>query len=273
MELDIYSLGLMAVGLLIAGSVAGILAGLLGVGGGIIIVPVLLEFFAVTGVDPAVRTHLAVGTSLATIIATSISSIRSHHKRGGVDWSLWRLLAPSVAIGVILGTLTASQSPGSVLALTFAAVALAAAGYLLLFPEGIAQGDRKPGGPIIGGCGVAIGALSTMIGIGGGTMTVPTLVFFGTPVRRAIGTSAAVGLIIAVIGCVGFIVAGFGKDGLPPLSFGYVSLIGCAAIVPTTVVTAPIGAWLAHRLSPILVKRLFAAFLTVAALRLIATNI
>ncbi len=273
MEFDIFSLGLMIVGLLIAGSVAGILAGLLGVGGGIIVVPVLLEFFTITNVDPAVRTHLAVGTSLATIIATSISSIRSHHKRGGVDWPLWRLLAPSIAIGVIVGTLTASRSPGSVLALTFAAVALAAAAYLVLFPEGIAQGERKPRGPVMGACGVAIGALSTMIGIGGGTMTVPTLVFFGTPVRTAIGTSAAVGLIIAVIGCVGFVVAGLGKAGLPPFSLGYVSLLGFAAIVPTTVATAPVGAWLAHRLSPVLVKRLFAAFLTIAALRLISANL
>jgi len=273
MELDIASLALMGAGLLVAGSVAGVLAGLLGVGGGIIIVPVLLELLTLTDVDPEVRTHVAVGTSLATIIATSISSIRSHHKRGSVDWSLWRLLGPSVAVGVVIGTLTASRSPGSVLALTFAGVALAAAVYLTLFPEGISQGERRPAGPVVGGCGVLIGALSTMIGIGGGTMTVPTLVFFGTPVRRAIGTSAAVGLIIAIIGCVGFIVAGYGKPGLPPLSIGYVSLIGCAAIVPMTVLTAPIGAWLAHRLSPLLVKRLFAGFLVIAAIRLITANI
>lgn len=273
MELDFASLALLGIGLLVAGAVAGVLAGLLGVGGGIIIVPVLLELFAITGVDVAVRTHLAVGTSLATIIATSISSIRSHHKRGSVDWSLWRLLGPSVAVGVVLGTLTASQSPGSVLALTFAGVALAAAAYLILFPDGISQGERRPGGPVISTCGVLIGALSTMIGIGGGTMTVPTLVFFGTPVRRAIGTSAAVGLIIALIGCVGFVVAGYNKPGLPPLSLGYVSLVGFAAIVPMTVLTAPIGAWLAHRLSPILVKRLFAGFLVIAAIRLISANI
>ena len=256
-----------------AGAFAGVLAGLLGVGGGIIIVPVMLEFFAFTSVDPAVRMHLAVGTSLATIIATSLSSIRSHSRRGSVDWALWRLFGPSVALGVVIGTFIASQAPGRVLALTFAVVAVIAAAYLTFFPDGPARGQRRPLWPVVGGCGAVIGAVSTMIGIGGGTMTVPVLVLFGAEIRRAIGTSAAVGLIIAVIGCLGFIAAGFGRSDLPPFSLGYVNLIGFAAIVPMTVLMAPVGAWLAHRLPPTLVKRFFAAFLVVAAIRLVFTSL
>lgn len=273
MDLDFQTLAPLALSLAAAGAFAGVLAGMLGVGGGIIIVPVMLEFFAFTSVEPEVRMHLAVGTSLATIIATSLSSIRSHHKRGGVDWSLWRLFGPSVAVGVLLGTAIAAYSPGKVLALTFSCVALVAAAYLTFFPEGPPQGERRPPKTVVGFCGIIIGAVSTMIGIGGGTLTVPTFVLFGTPIRRAIGTSSAVGLIIAVIGCTGFVITGYGRPDLPPLSLGYVSLVGFAAIVPMTVLMAPVGAWLAHRLPPVLVKRFFAVFLVVAAVRLFLANI
>ncbi|MEM8916972.1 MAG: sulfite exporter TauE/SafE family protein [Pseudomonadota bacterium] len=273
MEFDLQSIGLMALILIAAGAVAGLLAGLLGIGGGVVIVPVLIEFFALAGVQEDVRMHLAVGTSLATIVATSMSSIRSHHKRDGVDWPLWRLLGPSIAVGVVIGTLLASQSPGRVLALTFAVVALASAVYLIIFPDGVRQGQMRPGLPIVGGSGIIIGAVSTMIGIGGGTMSVPTLVMFGTPIRRAIGTSAALGLIIAVFGCVGFMIAGYGDPRLPPLSLGYVSLLGFAALVPMTVAMAPLGARLAHSLPPMLIKRLFAGFLIIAAVRLLVSNL
>lgn len=263
----------LALSLAVAGAIAGVIAGLLGVGGGIIIVPVMLEFLAFASVAPEAQMHIAVGTSLATIVATSISSTRSHHKRGGVDWALWRLFGPSVAVGVLIGTAIASHSPGKVLALTFAVVALAAAGYMTFFPGGPQQGDIKPPKLVVSVCGAFVGAISTMIGIGGGTLTVPTFVLFGTPIQRAIGTSAAVGLIIAVIGCAGFIYTGYGRSDLPPFSLGYVNLTGLAAIIPTTVLMAPVGAWLAHKLPPLLVKRFFAAFLVVAAVRLILKSL
>ena len=254
--------------LLIVGVLAGLLAGLLGVGGGIIIVPALFQLFTVLDVDPAVRMHLAVGTSLSTIIVTSISSLRSHNKRGSVDWQLLRILGPGVAIGVILGTVIAGVVSGAALTGLFAVVALAVSFYMAFAPEDFRLADALPGGAPLGGIGGSIGAISAMVGIGGGTMTVPTLVMCNYPIRQAVGTSAAVGLIIAVPGTIGFIIGGLGAASLPPLSLGYVSLIGFLILVPMTALAAPWGAKLAHAIKPRVLRLCFAGFLFVTSIRM-----
>lgn len=254
--------------LLIVGVFAGLLAGLLGVGGGIIIVPALFQLFTVLDIDPAVRMHLAVGTSLSTIIVTSISSLRAHNRKGSVDWELLKRLGPGVAIGVIAGTVIAGLVSGEVLTAVFATLALLVAVYMAFAPEELRLAETLPTGATRFTVGGGIGAVSAMMGIGGGTLTVPTLVVCNYPIRQAVGTSAAVGLIIAVPGTIGFIVAGLGTEALPPLSLGYVSLLGFAILVPMTALAAPWGAKLAHAIRPRLLRLAFAAFLAVTSIRL-----
>ena len=257
--------------LLIVGVFAGLLAGLLGVGGGIIIVPALFQLFTVMDVDPAVRMHLAVGTSLSTIIVTSISSLRAHNRKGAVDWGLLRSLGPGVAVGVIAGTVIAGVVSGAVLTAVFATLALLVAVYMAFAPEDLRLAEALPSGATRFGLGGGIGGFSAMMGIGGGTLTVPSLVVCNYPIRQAVGTSAAVGLIIAVPGTIGFMISGFGAEGLPPLSLGYVSLLGFVVLVPMTALAAPWGAKLAHAIRPRLLRLCFAAFLAITSVRLFAS--
>lgn len=250
-----------------AGVVAGILAGALGVGGGIVIVPALSTLFLFLNVPEAVLMQLAVGTSLATIMATSISSMRAHYKRGSLDVGLLKSWVPGVAVGVVLGAAIARYVHGDVLAGVFAVVALAAAGHLMFTPEGAKLADGLPKNPARAGIGGVIGLVSSLMGIGGGTMSVPVMTLCGIPVRTAVGTSSGIGLVIAVFGTAGFIWAGWGQPGLPAFSLGFVNVLGFIVIVPMTVLTAPLGARLVHALSPVLVKRFFAVFLTVTAVK------
>ncbi len=265
---DPASLALLAGALLLSGAVAGLVAGLLGVGGGIVIVPVLFQLFSVLGFDEAVRMHLAVGTSLSTIVATSIVSMRSHARRGGVDWELFRRWAPAIAVGVIGGTLIAAVVRGTALSAVFATVALVVAGYMSLAPDSLRLTDRLPGGAVLAAIGAAIGGISAMMGIGGGTLTVPTLVLCNYPIRRAVGTAAAVGLLIGVPGTIGFVASGWGEPDLPPLSLGYVSVLGFAVLTPATVLCAPYGAKLAHSIKPRTLRLAFAAFLLATSVKM-----
>jgi uncharacterized membrane protein YfcA len=268
MPADIASIIFLVAALTAAGAFAGLLAGLLGVGGGIVIVPALFHLFSLLEVAEAVKMHLAVGTSLATIIATSLSSIRAHAKRGAVDWSILKGWGPWIAVGVAAGTAIAASVSGDALSAVFAAVALIVAVYMAFAPDGLRLASQPPRGPARAGIAGLIGAISAMMGIGGGTLTVPTLVLSSVPVHRAVGTAAAVGLIIAVPGAIGFIIAGWGAAGLPWGSLGYVSVLGFAVIVPTTVAVAPLGARLAHAIDKVLLRRLFALFLAITALRM-----
>jgi uncharacterized membrane protein YfcA len=253
------------------GACAGVIAGLLGVGGGIVIVPVLFLFMDVMGVDPAVRMHVAAGTSLAIIIPTAIRSARAHLRHGAVDVPLLRSLGPWLFAGVVCGAALAGVVSGVVLTAVFAGVALVVAVNLVLQRDGrawIAGGlPGTLGRALLGG---VIGALSTMMGIGGGTLTVPTLAAFGYPVHRAVGTAAAVGAIIAIPGTIGFVIAGIGEPMRPPLSLGYVNLLGLALIFPMSMLLAPLGAKLAHKLPPRLLRLAFATFLTASAVRMLA---
>lgn len=261
---------LMVVALVFTGVVAGTLAGLLGVGGGIVIVPVLYHVFSVLEVDPSVRVHLAVGTSLATIIPTSIRSMMSHHKNGAVDFSLMKRWAIPLLIGVFIGTGVATQVKAATLALVFASVASIVALHMAIGRESWRLTNDIPGG--VGGSLIpaGIGGFSAIMGIGGGTLSVPILTLLNYPIHRAVGTAAGFGLLIGVPGTIGFLWSGLGAEGLPPWpwTLGYVSVFGFVLIVPATVMSAPWGAWLAHRMSRTLLRRMFALFLAITALRM-----
>lgn len=260
-----------AAGLLVAGAVAGVLAGLLGVGGGIVVVPVLFHVFTALGIPEAVKMHLAVGTSLATIIPTSIVSARAHRKRGGVDVALLRLWGPWVLLGVLGGATLANAAKGATLTAVFAVVALAVAANMAFRPEGRALAAGLPGASAQRAIAVVIGGFSALMGIGGGTLGVPVLSAFGYPIRRAVGTAAAIGLIVSVPGAAGFVWAGLGAPGLPPGSLGYVNLVGVALIVPTTMLAAPLGAHLAHSIGTAGLRKAFALFLFLTSLRMLAS--
>lgn len=254
--------------MLATGCLAGVLAGLFGIGGGIVIVPMLEAVLGFLDVDPAIRMHVAVATSLATIIPTSVSSARAHHQRGAVDVDVVRRWAVFVLIGALLGAWIASQVHSNVLAMIFAALALLVAIKMVLFPESRNLTEAVPRAPWVPAIPTAIGCLSSMMGIGGGTFSVMTLTMFNEPIHRAVGTAALFGLVISLPGTIGFIVAGYGDVRLPPGSLGYVSLIGFALIAPATVLTAPIGAKIAHAFSARRLAILFGLFLVIASVRL-----
>lgn len=259
---------LFAAGLLATGIVAGLIAGLLGVGGGIVIVPVLFHVFTMLGIDESVRMHLAVGTSLATIIPTSIRSVRAHHKKGAVDWSIIKAWALPMLIGVAVGTALAAYVTGTALTAVFASVALLVAFNMAFGREEWRLGSQLPGKAAQGSIASVIGGLSAMMGIGGGTFGVSVMTLYGRPIHQAVATSAGLGLLISVPGTIGFIIGGWNAEGLPPASVGYVNLIGFALIVPATILAAPWGANLAHAISRVTLARAFACFLLITSLRM-----
>ncbi|MEI6557309.1 MAG: sulfite exporter TauE/SafE family protein [Rhodospirillaceae bacterium] len=258
----------LAAALVAAGLAAGLIAGLLGVGGGIVIVPVLFQLFTMLGIDPAVTMHLAVGTSLASIVPTSISAVRIHVRRDAVDFALLRLWGPGVVTGVFAGSALASVARGSLLTGVFGTVAMLVALYMLLVPDGARLRDALPGAWTQRLIAALIGCFSATMGIGGGTLTVPSLVLCRYPIRRAVATSSAVGMMIAIPGTLGFMIAGWDVPGRPPLSLGFVSLLGLGLTAPTAMLTAPFGSRLAHVLDPVLLRRAFALFLMLTASRM-----
>ncbi|MCJ7592756.1 MAG: sulfite exporter TauE/SafE family protein [Woeseiaceae bacterium] len=259
---------LLGAAMLATGCVAGVMAGLFGIGGGIVIVPVLELTLGFVGVDPAIRMHVAVATSLATIIPTSIASARAHHQRQAVDMEIVKRWAIFVLAGALVGAWIAAQVHSRVLAMIFATLALLIALKMLLLPESRNLTADVPRGPAIFVIPAMIGCLSSMMGIGGGTFSVMTLTLFNQPIHRAVGTAALFGLVISLPGTIGFIATGWGDARLPPGSLGYVSLIGFALIAPATILTAPIGAKIAHSFSEKKLSMLFGVFLMIAATRL-----
>ena len=255
--------------MLLTGAVGGVLAGLLGVGGGIVIVPVLDLVLASIGVDPSVRMHVAVATSLATIIPTAISSSRAHHAKGAVDMAQLKRWSIAIFLGAIVGVLIASRVTGDVLSAVFGVIALLVAIKMLLPMEGKHIAQTIPGGP--GGqlLPFAIGGLSSMMGIGGGTLSVPIMTLFNFPIHRAVGTAALFGLLISVPATIAFVITGWNVPGLPTGSLGYVNLIGLAIIAPVSFFAAPWGARLAHSLSKRHLSILFGLFLAVVSARML----
>ncbi len=258
----------LAVAMALTGLVSGTLAGLLGVGGGIVIVPVLFNIFPFFGIPEAVQMKLAVGTSLATIIPTSIQSARKHFTKGTMDVPLLKSLSPSIGFGVLIGTILAVWLRGQALTLVFAVIAIAVAINMGFTAVEWRIRERFPHGPLRHALGTFIGTVSAMMGIGGGTVGVPILSMFGAPIRGAVATASAFGIIISVPATIGFIWAGWGNELLPPASLGYVNLIGFALIVPSSMIAAPWGVHLAHTIPPLLLKRCFAVFLGITSLRM-----
>ncbi len=269
--LDPTTLLVFVAALLGAGAVAGVLAGLLGIGGGIVIVPVLYQVFAALGIDEAVRMHAAVGTSLATILPTGLSSARAHWRRGAIDPAVLRAWGPWVALGVLIGTGLATVADGRVLTGLFALVSFSMAIRLFTGSEDKAVRDTLPPTPWSQVIATSIGGISAMLGIGGGTFSVPAQVMCGATIRRAVGTAAAIGLIIAVPGAIGFAVTGSDVSGRPPLSVGYVNLLALACIVPASVAAAPLGARIAHSIDGGLLRKGFALFLLIVCGRMVAS--
>jgi uncharacterized membrane protein YfcA len=251
------------------GMVAGLLAGLLGVGGGIVIVPVFFWGLGIVGLIPDIASHLAVGTSLATIIPTSISSMRAHNRKGNVDLTLLKRWAVTIFIGAALGGIAARFIPGQALRSVFGIVALLVAINMAL-PKQFTIADAPPVSKWINGIiSTVVGFLSSLMGIGGGTLSVPILAAFNTPVHKAVGTASALGLLIAIPGTIGFIWAGWGHPDLPPFSLGYVSVPAVIIIAPFSFLFAPLGARIAHALNPRPLKLTFAVFLAITALRML----
>ncbi|WP_245903149.1 sulfite exporter TauE/SafE family protein [Humitalea rosea] len=261
----------LAAAMALTGLLSGTLAGLLGVGGGIVIVPVLFLVFPLFSVPEAIQMKLAVGTSLATIIPTSIQSARKHRAKGTMDVVLLRQLWPSILVGVAVGTLAAIFVRGPVLTAVFAVVSLLVAANMGFSGVDFRLRDRFPAEPLRSLIGGLIGTVSAMMGIGGGTVGVPILSMFGAPIRAAVATASVFGIIISIPASIGLIYAGLGNPLLPPFSFGYVNLIGFALIVPSSMLATPWGVHLAHTIPPLALKRAFAIFLAITATRMIYT--
>ncbi|WP_152227094.1 sulfite exporter TauE/SafE family protein [Pseudomonas sp. SCB32] len=245
---------------LVLGACAGVLAGLFGVGGGLIIVPVLVFSFSAHGFSADVLTQMAVGTSLATIIFTSVNSIREHHLRGAVRWTVFLWMAVGIVLGSALGALTASKIQGPVLQKIIGVFAILVSIQMALGlqPKG---GRELPGRFGLGVAGGVIGWASAIFGIGGGSLTVPFLSWRGVSMQQAVATSSACGLPIAIAGAISFIVVGWHNPRLPEMSIGFVYLPALVGIALTSMFFARIGARLAHRLPAKVLKRLFALLL------------
>ncbi len=271
MDLSWSELALYAAALLVTGVVAGFIAGLLGVGGGIVIVPVLYLLFTALGVDENIRMQVATGTSLSTIVFTSWSSLRAHSKRGATDWDLFRSWAPGIVAGVLLGTVVAAVVPGKSLTGFFGVVALLVAGWMAFSPDKLQLFSGLPRGIAKYITTAAIGVVSALMGIGGGTLSVPTMTLSGYPIHRAVGTASAIGFLIGVPGTLGMIVGGWGRAGLPPFSLGYVNLLGLALILPASMLMAPWGARAAHALPVRGLKIAFAVFLVATSIKMLSS--
>lgn len=249
------------------GLASGFVAGLLGVGGGLVLVPALLWLFVAQGVDAAWPMHLALGTSLAVIVFTALSSLRAHHAHGGVRWPIVARMAPGVVLGTLAGALLAPNLPDGVLRGFFACFLVLVATQMAF---GLAPHSQRPlpGRLSLASAGAGIGLVSSWVGIAGGTMTVPFLAWRGVRLPEAIGTSAAVGMPIALAGAAGYALAGLGKPGLPAHTLGFIHWPAVLAIAPATLLSAPWGARMAHSLPVHLLKRLFAVVLYLVGLRM-----
>lgn len=258
------------VALVATGVFAGILAGLLGVGGGIVIVPVLFFLFQGFGVSPESAMLVATATSLATIVPTSISSIRSHNQKGNVDFDLLKRWAAFILIGVLVGSWLVTRVDGNWLTALFGVVATLSALNMLFRTGKSALFQKLPGKTGQTAMGTSIGFFSSMVGIGGGTISVPLLTLYNYPAHKAVGTAAAIGLIISLPGALTMLVLGSTPADAPAGTFGLINLIGFLCIVPLTVLFAPVGASLAAKLDAAKLKKVFAVVLLITGLRMLA---
>lgn len=238
------------------GCLAGFAAGLLGIGGGVLLVPMLVLAFNAQGFPPVHVLHVALGTAMATIVFTSLSSVRAHHGFGAVDWHAAKAIAPGILVGAFVAALGAGLIPTRPLAVLFTSLLFYAATQMF-FDMRPKRTRPLPGKPGLFLAGSIIGGVSSLLSAGGAFLSIPFLAWCGVPLRRAVGTAAAIGFPIAVAGSAGYIVQGLRAEGLPDASFGYVYVPALVLIVATSMLCAPLGARLAHRLP---VKRLRVAF-------------
>lgn len=238
---------LFAVALVGAGVIAGLLAGLFGIGGGAVLVPVFYQTYGLLGIDEAVRMHVSVGTSLAIIIPTSMRSFWAHYQKGAVDMALLKAFVLPVLAGVLIASLIAASISSAGLRILFAAIAFVIAFKMLFGRETWVFGADLPGRIGTSIAGVIIGLISALMGIGGGVLNNSFMTLFGRPIHQAVATSAGVGVLISVPGIFGYFWAGWGATGLPPFSTGFVNWLTVLLIIPVTLLVAPYGARLAHK--------------------------
>lgn len=250
------------------GAAAGIFAGLLGIGGGLVVVPMLVFAFNWQGMPPELIMHLALGTSMGSIVFTSISSSRAHHKRQAVDWSVVKAIALGIVVGTYGGSMVATALPSDYLKLFFV-VFLLYVGTQMLTNKKPKPTRHMPGFPGMTAAGLGIGLVSSLVGIGGGTLSVPFMVWHNMPMHRSVGTSAAIGFPIAVAGSLGYIVNGLHTPNLPEYSLGFLYLPALVGIVLISVCTAPLGAALAHKLPVDKLKKSFSFILFVVAIKMV----
>lgn len=258
-----------AAGLICAGLFAGFVGGLFGIGGGVVIVPALYVVFTALGIDEAVRMHVAVGTSLSTIISTSWRSLSAHAKAGAVDFDVLRAWAPWITFGALIGAGLAGFATSDVLLIVFGAGLL-----LIALQMGLGNPDWRVAHELPVGAPRAIiasgiGAFSALMGVGGGAFGVTLTTLCGRPIHQAVATASGFGAAIALPASIGYVIAGWGRDGLPPFSLGFVNAPGFLALAALTAITAPIGARLAHRLPQQTLKRAFAIVLGVIAVNML----
>ncbi|MGX2042141.1 sulfite exporter TauE/SafE family protein [Methylocaldum sp. MU1018] len=250
------------------GSLAGVLSGLFGIGGGVVIVPFLIWFFSERGFPSDAVMIMAVATSLATIVVTSVSAVYAHHRLGAVRWDAVFRLAPGILAGSVIGSIIADRLPAHGFKLIFALFLLYVAGRILIDAKPESGAGRAVNGWLYPSAGLGIGAVSSILGIGGGTLSVPFLVKYRFPIRNAVAVSSACGFPIAVAGSLTDIVLGWEKPALPAWSLGYVYLPAFAGIVATSIPFAPVGAKLAHRLPTRRLRRMFAAVVFAVGVKL-----
>lgn len=255
--------------LVVIGAFAGVLAGLLGVGGGIVLVPAFFYAFQTLGYDGPQLMQMCLGTSLATIIVTSVRSVLSHNKKGAVDWDVLRTWAPGIVIGAGLGVFLAARLQSGSLQALFGVLGVVIGLYMGLGRSEWRLGAAMPKGGLRAALSPAVGFLSVLMGIGGGSFGVPLMSLFNTPIHRAVATAAGFGVLIAVPGVIGFLMVPVDADVRPPFTVGAVNLVAFALIIAMTLLTAPVGVGLAHRMDPKPLKRIFAVFLTIVALNML----
>ena len=267
MPLDLASLLPMAIVLVGIGAFAGVVGGLLGVGGGIVLVPAFFYAFQSLGYGGDHLMQVCVGTSLATIVVTSIRSVAGHHRKGAVDWDVLRCWGPGLVIGAVLGVLVAAQVKSVVLQAVFGGLAGLAGLYMAFGRDSWRLGEAMPGRVGAGALSGTVGFFSALMGIGGGTFGVPLMSLFAMKIHRAVGTASGFGILIAVPAVLGFLMLPI--TGAPPLTIGAVNLPAFLIVIGSTLLTTPYGVALAHRMDPKPLKRAFAVFLTLVALNML----
>ncbi|MBF0340969.1 MAG: sulfite exporter TauE/SafE family protein [Magnetococcales bacterium] len=258
------------IGSMLCGLASGVIAGMFGVGGGIIIVPVLLFLFFLDGINPVIAMQLAVGTSLATIVVTNMLSTWGHNARGAVRWSLARQYVPGTLLGAWLGSRLAAAMSGKSLIMLFGLFEIFVGWKMLRAREMNSAPVAHPWARFAPWVGVAIGSISSLFGIGGGTLSVPALTLLsGLPMQQAVGTSSAIGIPLALAGTLGFVQAGWNNPDLPSGAVGFLAPVAFLGIVVGSLFTTPLGVRLAHAMDPVRLKKGFGIFLIVVGAKLL----